>query len=400
MQFPCLLVKIVNFITLYSDPKDADNSSYIVLKSDIDNPSYLMGLKNDSEDKHEYAYTAPNIKGDTHNIKNKRKNEFGNTYYNVKSPNKNSDDTLFNNNKMMFDIESKKPDDNTNDLNNDVDNPSYLMGLKSNSEEKHEYAYTAPNVNSNTQGNRNKIKDKSGSMYYNVKPSSKNSSEGPFNDIKKVDPKSKNADGNPSGLKIDVDNPSYLMGLKTNSEETFHYVYAALNVNSNAHDNNNKITDKPESMPYNTTNSSYETPFNDKRVIIDPESKYVNRNSYDHANEAKGISENTYFDATAPTKSCYETPFNNNKVAVEPKSKNLQNGTYDHNNSNSMIHKSINNHDNVISPHKNCYETPFNDDKAMLDHKLKNAENDANDPYTKTDESRGNKTKNNSLDSF
>ena len=53
-----------------------------------------MGLKNDSEDKHEYAYTGPNIKGDTHNVKNKRKNEFGNTYYNVKSPNKNSDDTI------------------------------------------------------------------------------------------------------------------------------------------------------------------------------------------------------------------------------------------------------------------------------------------------------------------
>lgn len=400
MQFPCLSVKIVNFITLYSDPKGADNSSYIVLKSDIDNPSYLMGLKNDSEDKHEYAYTAPNVKGDTHDVKNKIKKELGNTYYNVKSTSKNSDDTLFNNNKIMFDIESKKPDGNPNDLNNDVGNPSYLMGLKSNSEEKHEYAYTVPNVNSNTQDNRNKIKDKSGSMYYNVKPSSKNSSEGPFNDHKKVDPKSKNANDNPSGLKSDVDNPSYLMGLKSSSEETFDYAYAAPNVNSNTHDNNNKITDKPEGMPYNTTNSSYETPFNDKRVMIDPKSKYVNRNSCNHANETKEISENTYFDATAPTKNCYEAPFSKNKVVVDPESKNLHNGTYDHNSSNSIIHKSINNHGNVISSHKNCYETPFNDDKAMLDHKLKNAENDANDPYTKTDELRGNKTKNNSLDSF
>ena len=358
-----------------------------------------MGLKNNSEDKHEYAYTAPNIKTDTHDEKNKIKNELGSTYYNVKSSSKNSDDFLFNDNKMMFDAESKKPNSNLKNFKNDVDNPSYLMGLKSNSEEKHEYAYTAPNVNSNTQGNSNKIKDKSGSMYHNVKPSSKNSYETPFNDNKgKVDPKSKNADGNPSGLKSDVNNPSYLTGLKSNSEDNFDYAYAAPKVNNNTHGNNNEITDKSESIQYNTKNSSYETPFNDKKLMVDPESRYVNRDSYNHANEIKEISEHTHFDATAPSKGCYETPFNNNKVLVDPESKNPHNNTYDHNNS--TIQKSGKNHENVVSPHKNCYETPFNDDKPMLDPEFKNAENDANDPYTKTDESRQSKAKNNPLDSF
>lgn len=304
-----------------------------------------MGLKNNSEDKHEYAYTAPNVKKDIHDKKNKMKNELGSSYYNVTSSSRNSDGTLFSNNKMMFDAESKKPASNPNDLKNDVDNPSYLMGLKSNSEEKHEYAYTAPNINSNTQGNSNKIKDKSGSMYYNVKPSSKNSYETPFNDNKeKIDPKSKNADGNPSVLKSDVDNPSYLMGLKSNSEDKFDYAYAVPKLNNNTYDNNNKITDKSESIRYNTTNSSYETPFDDKKVIVDPESRYIDRNSYNHANEIKEISENAYFDATCSSKACYETLFNNNKMLVDPESKNLHNYTYDHNNS-TQIHKSGNKHE-------------------------------------------------------
>ena len=55
------------------------------------------------------------------------------------------------------------------------------MGLKSNADDNanHEYAYTTPSVNNNSEDNDNSVNDKSGDVYSNVTPFSQNYYETP-----------------------------------------------------------------------------------------------------------------------------------------------------------------------------------------------------------------------------
>ena len=59
------------------------------------------------------------------------------------------------------------------------------MGLKSNADDNanHEYAYTRPNVNNNSEDNDNSVNDKPGEIYSNLTPFSKNYYETPHQQV-------------------------------------------------------------------------------------------------------------------------------------------------------------------------------------------------------------------------